>query len=284
MIADNLENSPAAADLIDVGDTFPTGRFDRIVSRYDAVINFKWEDRVVSIVGTDICAGAMRIRLDLYDLAGIRTVEHKACQVLINDDTVIHYGRERIYCSEMGQFASALADDTISRLSETLHRNSRGNDLCFLMHHRISGNCVSAIDHVFKDRFHKAYDRLVRGKISEGIGLFQGCGYGLTPSGDDFICGLLMGMYLLDAKKELSKIRQMIYLLSVGANALTNTMQHQAYHGWFDADWKGLALALRDGSPYLETAVQAVLQSGETSGADKLAGFVTAFIHDWKRM
>ncbi len=283
-MAEKLENSPAAADLIDIGDTFPLGRFDRIVSRYDAVINFKWGDRVVSIVGTDICAGALRIRLDLDDLAGIRAMEHKAGQVLINDDTVTHYGREHIYCSEMGQYASAPADDTVARLSETLHRNSRGDNLCFLMHHRTSGNCVSAIDQVFKNRFRRAYDRLVRGEINEGIGLFRGCGYGLTPSGDDFICGLLMGMYLLDAKKELSKIRHLIYHISVGANALTNTMQHQAYHGWFDADWKGLALALRDGSPCMETAVQAVLQSGETSGADKLAGFVTAFIQDWKRM
>jgi len=283
-ITRTLQDKSEAPGLIDIGDSVPWGRFDRIVSRFDSVVNFAWEDRVISVVGAGHYAGALRLRLDLDDLEGIRLVEHKEGHVLINGDTAIRYGNEHIYCSEMGQFAAALTADTVSHLSDILHRNSRGNDLCFLLDHGTFSHRASAIDRVFQDRFIMAYDHIVQGELNKGISLFKGCGYGLTPAGDDFICGLLMGLYLLDEKNELSKIRETIYSFSTSADALVNAMQYQAYHGYFDADWKGLALALQDGSPYLETGVQAVLQSGETSGVDKLTGFITALTNDWIRM
>lgn len=279
-----LKDSQPAVNLIDIGDIFPLGRFDRIVSRFDAAINLAWEEQAVSIVVNDICAGALRIRLDLQDLGWIERVEHKPGKVLINGEIEIPYGQEKIYHSKIGKFTSPVANELVYHLCGLLLENSREHDLSFLLRKRRSPEGISAMIQAFQDRLFRAYDLLSKGDIAKSVALFKGCGQGLTPAGDDFICGLLMGMYLLDEKNALSKIREMIYSLSIGANALVNSMHYQAYHGYLDADWKALSLALQGGTDALELAVEAVIGSGETSGADKLTGFITALMNDWKRM
>ncbi|MBM4402852.1 MAG: DUF2877 domain-containing protein [Candidatus Cloacimonetes bacterium] len=270
--------------MIDIGDIFPEGGFIGVDSRFDKVINFRNADRVVSVVGSGLCAGALRIRLDVVDLAGIHCIDHKRGRVVINEAIELKYGLDQVYCSEVGQISSPIDRDTISDLRVILHKYSSGNDLSFLLPGRSSSASGSTIEQAFRNRVMDGFNHLKMGEINDAITLFNGTGYGLTPAGDDFICGLLMGMYLLDAKNELSKIMGLIYSLSIGANPLVNTMLHQAYHGRFDADWKALAHAFRSGSAALEMAVLQVLQCGETSGADKLTGFIVALSQQWKRM
>ena len=111
-------------------------------------------------------------------------------------------------------------------------------------------------------RFHAALAQVASGRLKTGIRLIRGCGEGLTPSGDDFLCGWMLALRLQGKKA------QARYLLphALGQNAVSNAFLGMAAKGRVNGAVKNLL------ATPTAARVRIVCTFGHSSGADLLCG------------
>jgi uncharacterized protein DUF2877 len=106
-----------------------------------------------------------------------------------------------------------------------------------------------------------------------------GLGPGLTPAGDDFLAGVLLALALVREQRGDAGLNEIATLLVETAAPRTHEISgaylRAAYDGQVGERWHPLlaALAAGDGAQ-IAAAAAPVLATGETSGADMLAGFL----------
>lgn len=267
--------------LVSIGDRFPHGCFVQISSIHDEAVNFQFKNQVVSIVTPLVGAGPFKIVLEGMNPSSVRFFEHKGKSVLINAEIDLNYTEKEIYKSDLdyAETESDIVSHRIYLLQQLLSKSGQQSSLSFLLENEPALKEMTSFEQELAAQFKQAYKLLLNSDFKNAAKGFQGRGYGLTPAGDDFNAGLLIGLWLRQQseKKELSKIRSCIYHNSLGKNLLVNTFLLQAERGWLDEKWKKLGHALSVKPDELETALQGVLAQGETSGADTLTGFLSAW-------
>jgi hypothetical protein len=102
--------------------------------------------------------------------------------------------------------------------------------------------------------------------LSELAGGLMGLGYGLTPSGDDFLVGIALVMNLTG--KDVSSIRQAV---SQYPNPFSRTMLLDALEGHYSAPVRALGAAMLLGEDIDRRALD-LIGVGHSSGSDTLAG------------
>ncbi|MEZ4868358.1 MAG: DUF2877 domain-containing protein [Caldilineaceae bacterium] len=120
-------------------------------------------------------------------------------------------------------------------------------------------------------------------EIEQGAFALAGLGPGLTPAGDDFLVGLLAALHsnqsryannLMTTQQLCTHIAQ---VAMVRTTKLSGAWLRYAGQGYFGEPWHDLIDALNDGGKNtMEQAVWRILQSGASSGADALTGFLAA--------
>ena len=124
----------------------------------------------------------------------------------------------------------------------------------------------------------------------EGARELAGLGVGLTPAGDDFLLGVIYGLWLAkNFSRKPAKTQRIIGVISEEAVGRTTTLSAAwlaaAARGEAGQAWHELVAALGDGEETACTervevavsqAIDRILETGHTSGADALAGFVMA--------
>ncbi len=111
---------------------------------------------------------------------------------------------------------------------------------------------------------------LAAGAHASGCGLLCGLGQGLTPSGDDFLCGWMLALYLQ------GRPRETLLQHARGTHRIARAYLRAAAAGFASEAWHRLAASLSEGD--WEAAAREVLSVGETSGADTLAGFLAGLL------
>lgn len=111
------------------------------------------------------------------------------------------------------------------------------------------------------------------GPLTTLVRRLVGAGPGLTPSGDDVLCGVLLGLRLLGHARSLPRLwdavaQRLTTTTTLSAALLVEAVQGYAVPPVVDL---GEALVAGDG-PGLPAAVDRVLAVGHTSGADLLSG------------
>lgn len=116
-------------------------------------------------------------------------------------------------------------------------------------------------------------------KAAEAAFSIAGCGIGLTPSADDFLCGLMTSLQMEAAiKGELPKITSLTEAMAEKAASRTNlisgTFLREAGRGLVSQDIRLLMKALYSSvlSQGVTTSAMNVIAFGETSGTDILTG------------
>ena len=110
----------------------------------------------------------------------------------------------------------------------------------------------------------------------KGVGELKGCGLGLTPSGDDFIAGLLIGLRLLQRLhgRNLQPVADAVFRAARGTNVFSNTFLDSARRGLLFGRMKDLLLALLlANKASVRSAAEKLLAVGASSGADLGTGF-----------
>lgn len=112
--------------------------------------------------------------------------------------------------------------------------------------------------------------------IHEGVAGLVGLGGGLTPAGDDWIMGCLLGGQISLDKNEMMEVTVAVEeAITTGTTPLSAASIRAAARGECGAAWHDLieAIELVD-APGIRSSAERILSRGHTSGADMLAGFV----------
>jgi len=113
-------------------------------------------------------------------------------------------------------------------------------------------------------------------KLGQGAARLAGLGIGLTPSGDDFLVGL---MYAIWSMFKSSEAKALCGVLEKAAAPRTGLFPaahiRAAARGEAAAYWHGLLMACVEGDPEeIDAALDTLLAVGHTSGEDAVSGFV----------
>lgn len=107
-----------------------------------------------------------------------------------------------------------------------------------------------------------------------------GLGIGLTPTGDDFILGAVLAMWIIHPSDVASALAEEI--MSIAApltTSLSAAYLKSAGRGEAGILWHNFFDTLISGDSYaIELQIAKLLSVGATSGADALAGFIGTFI------
>ncbi len=110
--------------------------------------------------------------------------------------------------------------------------------------------------------------------LHKGARLLAGLGGGLTPSGDDFLAGLMLWAWLAHPDPD-GFCRAVVDTAAELTTTLSAALLRAAARGECSAPWHALLAGLADeDDAALTAAAESVLSHGATSGADALTGFV----------
>lgn len=115
------------------------------------------------------------------------------------------------------------------------------------------------------------------GDVDGRVSVLVGAGGGLTPSGDDVLCGILLGLRLRGRLAEAEVLWRAVRPWLAATTSLSGSLLTEASQGYAVPPVVRLARALAAGDRELAVrAADEVLAIGHTSGADLLAGFAAA--------
>lgn len=127
--------------------------------------------------------------------------------------------------------------------------------------------------------------------IQAHVRQLAGLGPGLTPAGDDWLGGWLVGLHVRAAMAPDGEVRQPLPIAAVGrtvvdaaagrTTGLSLAYLRAAACGAVPRVWHDLLYALVDADPGpVKRTVAEIMRHGATSGSDTLAGFLAAFVQD----
>ena len=131
-------------------------------------------------------------------------------------------------------------------------------------------------------RVRRLFDALHTGQIVEisaAAGAMAGCGPGLTPSSDDFLCGMMAAMLARGGARgrvlrTMDITQRMGCAARVKTNVISGSFLIRSSQGLLSADVLDTVGQLFSNGPTqsLESAASRVITFGETSGTDTLSG------------
>jgi hypothetical protein len=227
--------SGKSIELLSLGDKIHNGLY-KIHSRFRYAINFVNGNELVSLVNEKGGAGPINIVVKGLDFLKVNSLCIDKKFILINDYK-LDIMTSIIYNSEV-----CLKDININRLEENINtfekillNLSSSKSLTFLLNNERKMDFNSRFGTEFAKNIDTGVREIFDGDLRNGIRMIKGTGFGLTPGGDDFIAGLLSGLYLIQNinGKDLSEVREMIYETAKGRNLISNTFLYFAKEGLF---------------------------------------------------
>ncbi len=137
---------------------------------------------------------------------------------------------------------------------------------------------------LFRVDFEKAFaahlkrgiHEVFHGDLLSGVRILKGCGVGLTPSGDDFIAGLLIALNVIEKMngRDFKRTIEAVYHTALGENIFSNTFLDLARRGFLFERMKSLIVALNEGGEMeVRNSAEKLFAVGASSGADLGTGF-----------
>lgn len=268
--------------LLSLGEALELGDY-RVHSRFNHATNFVGpNNRLASVVDEAVGAGpvnvvisgcgpwpwdAMRILQDCIILSHRQSTERLGPPPFRIADSLVR----------ADAFDSAHLAVNLPLCERLLAEYSPPRSLAFLLDRGPIVPLRRAFDRTFAERARGAARHLRDWNVIGAVQQLRGCGYGLTPSGDDFACGVVSALDMLDrgAGARLGGTIVAACVAAIGENVLSNAFLDLASRGLLAASHKAWVEALGGGAPdAVAAATVRLLGVGATSGADFAAGFV----------
>jgi len=265
-------------DLLSYGDSIPDGDY-RLHSAFANALNFRKGNVIVSLVPPRTGAGPFNLVLKQLP-AGAKRLRASRFYFYV-DENRMRKEPAALYTSGVPQLDAdpETVKANIAVLSRLLARKAPPKSLAFIFDPELEKDFSRVFERHLLARFKKAVAFFKDGDYVRGVKTMRGLGLGLTPSGDDFISGLLAGLNFarLTLRFDTEARIEQIFFYAEGQNLISNVSLRASYEGKVNAKVRRLmtALAGADGNELTAAAV-AALKSGHTSGADFCAGLLFA--------
>ncbi len=289
-------------EILSFGDLVQSGSYD-VHSRFRRVVNMVGGRRFVSLVTPGVDAGPLNIVVRGLDPGSVRHIQVEAdvsgvyeeadagrehegadvsgergsCRAVILDGRRIEADAGRTYDSTLPPATCDLPRfrDNLRLFGTILVELAPPESLAYLIDPgKLSGfrqgferGLADHVRHCVRDIFH--------GDTLRGVSRLKGCGVGLTPSGDDFLAGLLIATHLSDPARThaIAELRARIFESARTSNVLSATFLYLAECGRVTSGMKELAVSLSTGTPHgVRRCAEHIVSVGATSGADTGVG------------
>ncbi|MBI4350784.1 MAG: DUF2877 domain-containing protein [Elusimicrobia bacterium] len=275
-------------DLISYGDSIPEGDY-RLHSAFANALNFRKGRIVVSLVPPRTGAGPFNLVLKQLPQGAARLRASRFCFYV--DENRLPKEPAALYSSDIPALdpSPGTVRANAGALAGILARKAPPKSLAFIFNPELEAGFSRVFERQLLARFKKAVAYFREGDHARGVKTMRGLGLGLTPSGDDFISGLLTGYNFArltlrsdaEARQDVKEglLVERLFFYAEGNNLISNVSLRAAYEGKVNAKVRRLleALAGTDRKE-LEAAAAAALKTGHTSGADFCAGLVFALL------
>jgi len=265
-------------EIISFGDCIEEGKYG-IHSRFRNIINFVLGDKIVSLGNLKIQKGPPNIILDEFDLPKINFLIIEKSNILV-DNIRLKIEKKIRFDSEF-EISETGYDNLLKHLpvlEDFVLGEAHPKSLVFLLDGEREKNFKSGFERAFLESVKKGVAEMQRGNFAIGIEQIKGKGFGLTPSGDDFISGMLYGLNLLRDKKKtkISELQNTIFCKAKTDNLISNTFLRLANEGRFFEYFKEMLISLANEDKISQSLsfLKKIILTGETSGADMMTGFL----------
>jgi hypothetical protein len=286
-VSPRLATRSGPGTILCIGDQVTNGFYARH-STFRRAVNFSDHQRVITIVPDTMEPGPTQIVLRDFDPDALGAT-------IRIDDHVLQIGSVPYAIQSVPIFDSRLDIEpkaypgfrgSLDALRGLLLDRASPQSLVFLLDSNRPRPSAQSFERMLAERMTAGtrllWECLPHGRphlqLREAIGLMAGAGVGLTPAGDDFIAGTLLGLYMHGRMtgRDHAFVRQVIFDASHSRNLLSMHFLNLAHRGFFNAALKDLAQALcGDEADAIESSAGRVLAMGATSGADLAIGFIT---------
>ncbi|MDP3444771.1 MAG: DUF2877 domain-containing protein, partial [Ignavibacteria bacterium] len=224
-----------------IGNSLPEGDF-YLHSRFKRVSNFQnAANEIVFITNEPTNCAANGIYIIDNKLDEIKSIHINETSIRLNEFTI-----QRSECNlydakiDFGQSRFDNLENWLLAIPSTYLSIFPRMSLVVLLQPENEQYFTSTFDAIFLKNAKNALASMLSGEVLAGIKTIKGTGYGLTPSGDDFIAGLLLGSFFTEKKQhtDLSRFRSEIIKLAKSSNNLTNSFIYNASKGFFHQAFK----------------------------------------------
>ena len=274
--------------FLQYGDCIPDGTYGWL-SGFDRVLNFKSDSGdLLSLVTEEMGSGPGHMLFSSDGFAQIIDLEPSLVTVdngqlrLSGKDTSVEFNFSE---AQAGCYFSLV--DSVLSVSSALGRplyyhvirsllceTAAERSMAFLLDSSLRSRFSGRFEMLFVEAAEASAVEIRKGNRTEGMRKLRGLGFGLTPSGDDFNAGFMVGVGL----REGAAARRALLEFAVGGNDFVNGLLSFAAEGRLNEVQARFvrAFVAEDGTTAATVAAEAVLNYGETSGADWLTGFLLA--------
>lgn len=266
--------------LLSIGDQVEPGAYE-LHSRFNRVVNFTRGQELIALVDEDIGPGPLNIVL-----RGLSSQERRVSSALLRvSSNAVAFDNRRFSFSEGNYYHSDFRPHNWDRrrfrrnlvfFGKLLVATAPAHSLAFLLNNRRIGSFRAGFERAFVIRISQGVHQVFHDDLLGGIEILKGCGVGLTPSGDDFVAGLLIGVNMLQKlhHRNFQNIIDAVLQTAVGENLFSNAFLTLAGRGLLFGRMKDLIEALAyEGKNSIRAATRKLLAVGASSGADLGTGF-----------
>ncbi len=259
-------------NIVAIGDKVPPGQY-QFHSRFTRVVNYRNADGLISFVADE---GALSGRaLFVTGLPRGESPVRVSTTHVVVDGAPLPCADAVRYDSSFSGLETAHVAPLVGLMQDVLCRRGPALSLAVLHDPVREAAFSSAFERALLDRFRAAHTAMEDGAVLESVERFKGVGFGLTPSGDDFITGLLYALGAVPGANGLATLRREILQVAADCAALSFQFIKDAAAGSYPRDVKAMFTAARVGDEARTRGrLEALVAHGHTSGADTVAGMI----------
>jgi len=308
-----VSRAGGTAKVLSVGDRVLDGDY-RVHSRFKHVVNLRDGRKLVSLVARPVGAGPINLVLSRFDPGAVRSLSVGQSSVRLNAAPLapgsdgIHGSSVRLNAAPLAPGSDGIRGSSIRLNSELLDLSSAAVyrssiDVRFCERRTLERNTILAAavlkrwavpeslafligaggpelrESGFAGTLRRHLTACARdifcGDMLRGARRMSGCGPGLTPSGDDFLVGLMLALHVVEqvVGRSLEPERHALRRAAGPSGLLAEAFLDLAFEGRAFEKMRKLVVSLAAAGPGdLADAVDGVLTVGATSGADAAVG------------
>ncbi|GAB4028621.1 MAG: hypothetical protein Fur0012_01380 [Elusimicrobiota bacterium] len=267
-----------AFKIISFGDNIKPGKY-KLHSSFKKVENFQKGSRLVSLVLPEIGPGPNNIVINR--LSRCRQIEIKEKEIVLENIRVSNPDSFYVSSARVDIREENIRRRIVYCVKKLLFL-SPPLSMSFVFDSQREKNFSSTFEKEMLERMKFGIKCLREGKTSLGTRSLCGLGFGLTPSGDDFLSGFSLFLSLKEEEKRIKRILS----ACKSRNLISYNLLRNSAAGKVEMRVKIFLKSLAYGKlEELDKSMADVIRRGHSSGADFLSGFLLSFFtHDLKKI
>jgi len=267
--------------LVSFGDLIIPGRYYES-SRFSKAVNYINSKMLVSLVLPVVKGGPLNVVLKKLPSQSQNWLEVKNDTIEMSGEKIflekgkMYDSRIKVQISKKGKSEMIKRfRDNLKILKWFIEQKAHPMSYAFLLIPERKRYFASKFEKALVERVERGWNEILNSNYKRGVELIKGTGTGFTPSGDDFIAGILSGLYLIQSifNVDFLQLRKIIYLASRTGNIVSDSYTYCAFRGYFFESVKKILQVIVIGEKEdVEKHILTGFSYGLTSGADFLTG------------